>query len=194
VLLGPTDAAKAYPGLFPSAESARKALDRELQGRYFPDIPLRVLIHRGMSGKYLAQVSYRPAGRGQQARQAWAAPGRLPRLREWLEGLLGPLAHYAVAEAAPSEAAHPSPPATPEPFPAQQCAAEAEDDWQSEYESDEALGLGAGPDPSPGGPWCWEVDRAPMRCGDALGAPFSAPSPELNVHPAAMQPHVGISS
>ena len=47
-------------------------------------------------------MTYRHHGKGQRARQAWAAPDRLPGLRAWLEELVGPLAHYAVGTGPPA--------------------------------------------------------------------------------------------
>jgi hypothetical protein len=87
VLFGPTDAAKVYPDLFPSAEAARKAVGRA-EGD-FPDIPLGNSTPREMSGKSLEAVAYRPAGRGQQTRRALVAPERLETLQSFLEGQLG---------------------------------------------------------------------------------------------------------
>lgn len=105
VLRSPTDAAATYRDLFPSAEAARKAMDRG----DFPDISLWIKNHRGMSGK---SVRYRPTGRGQQTRTAWCAEWRLPRLRDDLENLLGELALFEMAPANPP-AAHDAAPAEP---------------------------------------------------------------------------------
>ena len=77
-LLGPRDAHSAFPWLFPSAEAARKAIDREPD---FPDIPLCINTLRGMSAKSPRKVLYRPTGRGQQTRQAIVLPSFLPRTR-----------------------------------------------------------------------------------------------------------------
>jgi len=178
VLLGPTDAARAYPDLFVSPDAARMAIQREAGERDFPNKPLRNTLHREMFGKSLVRVSYRPHGRGQQTRRAWAAPSRLPTLRAWLEGLVGPLARYVVegqpppppsptppeqAAAPPSEAgepgsaaAHDAVPSGPDP-----------DDWPPEFEPDEAVGCG----PLPAGvvPAGWSAPTTFLRRGQASG-------------------------
>ena len=126
VLFGPTDAAKAYPDLFPTAEAAKKALQRAGGGKGdFGDIPLRVSILGECPRNRLAQVVYRPAGRGQQQRTAKAAAWRLDGLREWLETRLGPLLVYSVDTdpspnpSARQAAARPQTPDSPaEPMPA----------------------------------------------------------------------------
>jgi hypothetical protein len=70
-----------------------------------------------MFGKYPKMVTYRPAGRGQQTRQAIVMPWRLEEFRPWLEELLGPLAVYEVADLPQPPPPHPSAPApTPPPF------------------------------------------------------------------------------
>jgi hypothetical protein len=92
VLTSPSDAARAYPDLFPKGEkAAREALAREAKeaGRqqgYFRPIPL----WKTFIGEWVGNtdawttVRYRPAGRGQQTRIARARSDRLPNLRPWL--------------------------------------------------------------------------------------------------------------
>jgi len=102
VLLGATDAAKAYPDLFPTPEAARKAIQRAGAGGYFPDIPLGNTTLGECPGNKLVEVTYRPAGRGQQERRALVLPELLEAMPEWLAQVCGaPLAHYAVVQPPP---------------------------------------------------------------------------------------------
>jgi hypothetical protein len=94
-LMGATDAAKAYPDLFPTAEAARKAIHRAAEGD-FPDIPLYVSPHKELSGKSLNEILYRPHGRGQNQRTGFAIERHVDGLQAWLVGLVGPLAHYEI--------------------------------------------------------------------------------------------------
>ena len=66
------------------------------------------------------RVDYRPRGRGQQTRTAWAHPDRMPGLHAWLEEVTGAaLAHFApVFPATPSLAPASVPPAPEQPGPA----------------------------------------------------------------------------
>jgi len=70
IFSSPTDAAKAYPDLFPTNEAAKKALQRAgAEKGYFGDIPLGLDILRGMSPK---SVSYRPgAGASRPERRSF---------------------------------------------------------------------------------------------------------------------------
>ncbi|MBV8591561.1 MAG: hypothetical protein JO212_16145 [Acetobacteraceae bacterium] len=108
VLLSPTDAAKAYPDLFPTSEAARKALERgEAAGVFtghFPREKFSLGECPGNQGERFTPVTYQPTGRGQQRRRALAAASRLPTLRAWLEALVGPLTHFEVAPKPSSEA------------------------------------------------------------------------------------------
>jgi len=102
VLLGATDAAKGYPDLFPTPEAARKAIQRAGAGGYFPDISLGSTILGECPGNRLVEVTYRPAGRGQQERRALVLPELLEAMPEWLAQVCGtPLAHYAVVQPPP---------------------------------------------------------------------------------------------
>lgn len=101
VLESPGDAARAYPDLFPNPEAAKKALQRDGAGTGdFGDISLwntSIGVCPRNAGATPVRVDYRPPGRGQRTRAAWAHPTRLPGLRGWLEGVLGVgLVHYAV--------------------------------------------------------------------------------------------------
>ncbi|MDO9713769.1 hypothetical protein Q7A36_36000, partial [Paracraurococcus sp. LOR1-02] len=120
VLASATDAARAYPDLFPTAEAAKKALQRSgCCGGDFGDKPLWVVpIGPCPRNPFcndlpdLVPVAYRPAGRGQQTRTAWAHADRLPTLRAWLKAAAGaPLAVFEPASQ--GEAAAPSPPPSP---------------------------------------------------------------------------------
>jgi len=93
VLFSPSDAAKAYPDLFPSVKAAEHAIGRAR--RDFPPIPLRRVLLGKWGGNRLTEVEYRPAGRGQQERRALVAPELLKGFAAWLANLIGPLAHYA---------------------------------------------------------------------------------------------------
>jgi len=95
VLLGATDAAKAYPDLFPTPDAARMAIQRSRAGGHFPNIPLGISILGECPGNRPVEVEYRPAGRGQQERCAFVLPELLAGLPAWLTALVGPLAHYA---------------------------------------------------------------------------------------------------
>lgn len=119
VLLGATDAAKAYPDLFPTPEAARKAIQRSGVGGYFPDIPLGSILLGVCPGNRLVEVEYRPGGRGQQERRAWASETVLKNLPTWLEALVGPLVHYAehVPEPPPPPPMAEKPPVRPQPPP-----------------------------------------------------------------------------
>jgi hypothetical protein len=124
VLESPGDAARAYPDLFPTAGAAKKALQRcaggggdfgdnslwEISIGECPRNPSTTPTgERGGNARWV-RVEYRPPGRGQQTRTAWAHPSRLPGLRAWLEGVLEvELAHYAPAQPAPEPAMGASP-------------------------------------------------------------------------------------
>jgi hypothetical protein len=94
-LTGPADAAKAYPDLFPNPDAARKAISRAAETKSIRTNPYGVLFIGKCPDALPIQVSYRPQGNGQKTRRALVPGARLPSLRGWLEGLLGPLAHYS---------------------------------------------------------------------------------------------------
>ena len=104
ILWGATDAAKAYPDLFPGAEAARKAIQRAeecregAEQRYFPDKPLGESFLGKCPGNGLVSISYRPVGRGQQQRTAYVAHQLLGEMPAWLERHFGPLAHYEMRQ------------------------------------------------------------------------------------------------
>ena len=99
VLTSPGDLVICYPDLCGgSADAAEKALKRDGKIDDLGDIPLRITLHRGMSGKYpFFPLRYRPVGRGQQMREAWFRPTIVPNPRAWLEEQLGPLAFFKMA-------------------------------------------------------------------------------------------------
>ena len=101
ILLSPTDAAKAYTKLFPTAEAAKKALQRAKPGRDFGDIPLGESLLGRCPRSRLVRVSYRPAGSGQQRRAAFVPEEHLPTFQGWLEARFGRLAHYALDSSQP---------------------------------------------------------------------------------------------
>jgi hypothetical protein len=129
VLFSPSDAARAYPDLFPSTEAAKKALQR--QGPISGTSPYGKIIIGECPRNQPVEVSYRPNGRGQQTRRALVAPERLAGFSTWIEAVCGPLALLKIANMpAPAEPiaappvtvtapSNPSPPEEPmpEPFP-----------------------------------------------------------------------------
>ncbi len=136
VLLGATDAAKTYPDLFPTAEAAKKALQRAGPGKGdLGDIPLRESILGECPLNRLLAVTYRPGGRGQQQRIAKVAVWRLNGFREWLTGLLGELTVYTVGDAPPEpspNAPRPAKPAQSPPAPSEPETVKPEPAWESE--------------------------------------------------------------
>jgi putative DNA primase/helicase len=114
VLESGSDAARAYPDLFPTAEAAKKALQREKGGADHRDIPLWMTPIGVCPDDRAAwvRVEYRPAGHGPRTRIAWVRPDRLPDLRAWLEAATGAeMVHYAPQ---PAPAPPPRPAAVPE--------------------------------------------------------------------------------
>jgi putative DNA primase/helicase len=108
------DMARAHPDLFPSAEAARKALQRE-----GPDKPLYgqllsfFLTYKGMSGP--SAIVYRRAGRGQQPTELLYIPTLIPDPEAWLTERLGPVVMLGEPKPlSPASPARPSP-AQPEP-------------------------------------------------------------------------------
>lgn len=108
VLTSPADAICCYPDLFPNAKAAEKAISRN--DLISATSPYDSLSHKGMSPKY-PPIEYRPIGRGQQTRHAWAT-GEPAQVAEWLAAKLGPLAFCRPA-GAPEQPAQPAP--APEP-------------------------------------------------------------------------------
>lgn len=114
VLFGATDAVRIYPDLFPTPEAAKKALQRELAGRDLRDILLRENNIGECPANRLVEVSYRPAGRGQQTRRALVLESRLDGLAEWLTERLGAVVRVEVVQPEPP---NPDPPPAPRPPP-----------------------------------------------------------------------------
>ncbi|MDJ0391160.1 hypothetical protein QMO56_23905 [Roseomonas sp. E05] len=111
ILTSPRDAARAYSDLFPTVEAAKKALQRDQGARDFGDIPLwKLSIGECPRNSGFIRVTYRPSGRGQQTRTAWARLDRLPKLRAWLETVTG--ATLVLFE---PDNPSPPPPSPPEP-------------------------------------------------------------------------------
>jgi hypothetical protein len=96
----PTDAWRLYPDLFPSAEAAKKALQRGISGTF----PYESTFIGECPRNGITEGKYRPQGRGQQLRRMWVSAWRLPTLREEMEKVLGPLAMFEVASATAAEA------------------------------------------------------------------------------------------
>ena len=87
VLFGAADASRIYTDLFPTPKAAEHAISRAKGD--FPPKPLGVIYLGEWGGNRFLEVSYRPAGRGQQNRRAWVAENRLEALGEWLTERLG---------------------------------------------------------------------------------------------------------
>jgi hypothetical protein len=96
----PTDAWRLHPELFPSAEAAKKALQRGISGTF----PYDSLFIGERPRNRITEGKYRPHGRGQQLRRMWVSNWRLPTLREEMEEVLGPLAMFDVGSATATEA------------------------------------------------------------------------------------------
>jgi hypothetical protein len=95
VITSATDARHFYPDLLPTdPEAAKKAMQRAGGGLGDNHLWRLPIGECPLNRPSLVPVTYRPSGRGQQTRTAWAAPARLPSLRAELEAILGPLAHY----------------------------------------------------------------------------------------------------
>ncbi|MBV8520697.1 MAG: hypothetical protein JOY71_00950, partial [Acetobacteraceae bacterium] len=120
----PGDAVTAYPGLWASRETAKKALGLGFWSRLgkIPnrEFPIRVFpqLHAD-SPPYLSRITYQVTGPGRSAAVAWADPALVPDPAAALERALGPLAWCRVAD--PPSARSPDPPAepaaNPEPLP-----------------------------------------------------------------------------
>jgi hypothetical protein len=87
VLFSPVDAAKVYPGLFPSAEAARKAVARAEDEQ--ADNPLCRPIIKECPLAPMKEVSYRLEGKGMKQRRALVARDRLAGLEVFLSDKLG---------------------------------------------------------------------------------------------------------
>jgi len=111
-----------YPDLFETAEAARKTLVR-YEGLFTGHSPKINGTLRGMSGKTVFEINYRPAGRGQNLRQAIAAEWRLPGLRKLMGDKIGLMKQFDVEELPepPEPPDNPPPPSpsatTPPPTP-----------------------------------------------------------------------------
>jgi hypothetical protein len=93
-LFSPTDAARAYPDLFPSPDAARMALKRAgAEGQSIRTSPYGYLFIGECSDALLTKISYRSSGNGQKTRHALVAKTHIESIRAWLEDLLGPLVH-----------------------------------------------------------------------------------------------------
>jgi len=102
----PTDAAAAYPTLWPSKDAAKKAIQRGKLGT-FP-------YYSTLIGEcpQLRQVSYKPAGQGRSAAVAWYDPLLCPDPEAFLTTRLGKLVWCKVGDVTP-----PDPPDPPQPGP-----------------------------------------------------------------------------
>ena len=90
LLFSASDAARAYPDLFPTPEAARKAIQRaEVEKGISRTFPYDYLFLGECPGNQLVGVTYRPAGRGQQQRTAKVAAGGSMRLRNGLRRCWG---------------------------------------------------------------------------------------------------------
>jgi putative DNA primase/helicase len=190
VLLGASDAARSYPDLFPTPDAARMALKR--MATDFPNIPLCTISHKEMFGKSLVRVSYRPAGRGQQNRQALVARERLAALAEWLTAQLG--APVTVSPAAPEAQTDVTPASGPKPTGIIKLGDQAPFDLPAKKEP--APMPPATPSPLPPKPHLWGRGGAEHR--QAVGAEglegmsTHSPAPDCNTSapPAAGMDHI----
>jgi len=106
-ILSPTDAAKTYPDLFPGEpkvafKAAEYALSQS-EARFLPNPPKRITLIGDLGRNQLQELSYRPQGRGQSKRTAYALRGQLDAVRGQLEAKLGQLAAYEVVHPAAEE-------------------------------------------------------------------------------------------
>ncbi len=109
----PAHAARAYPDMWPNAEAAKKALQRERTGTF----PYKKLLI-GECPPPLAQVAYQLAGPGQKPAMCWCDPEVVPNPAAWLAARLGPMAWVGDPPIAPPptpRACNPVPPAPGEP-------------------------------------------------------------------------------
>jgi len=106
VFENPTDAAAAYPTLWPSKDAAKKAIQRGKLGT-FP-------YYKSSIGEcpQLRQVSYKPAGQGRSAAVAWYDSLLCPDPEAFLTARLSKLVWCRVGDVTP-----PDPPEPPQPEP-----------------------------------------------------------------------------
>lgn len=113
VLHSPTDAARAYPDLFPSRDAAKAAL--AASARSSGGSPsITIILGIPPVDRQPVRISYRPqstpAEPKPKTRQCEVTdPARLPEMRAWLSALVGPLAVFEVhqPETPPPPAARP---------------------------------------------------------------------------------------
>jgi len=97
-------AALAYPNLWPSAEAAKKAFQRQRSGTFSNE---DITIGDCPAPRRLVRVSYQRAGSGQKVAFAWLDTRLNPDFRGAVERALGPLAFFELIE---DEVAAPEPP------------------------------------------------------------------------------------
>jgi len=107
----PTDAAAAYPTLWPSKDAAKKAIQRGKLGT-FP-------YYSTLVGEcpQLRQVSYKPAGQGRSAAVAWYDPLLCPDPEAFLTTRLGKLVWCKISGVTPPDPPEPPQPEPPNPDP-----------------------------------------------------------------------------
>jgi hypothetical protein len=91
-------AAVAYPDLWPSAEAAKKAFQRQRSGTFSNE---DITIGECPAPRRLIRVSYQRAGSGQKVAFAWLDTRLNHDLRGALESALGPLALFDIIEDEP---------------------------------------------------------------------------------------------
>ena len=93
VFESPTDAVKFYPDIFTAGvDAARMAIGRS--GGISRTSPYESILIRECSGNRLTRVLYRPTGKGQQTRTAWARNLGADQVRAMLVAMLGDLAQF----------------------------------------------------------------------------------------------------
>lgn len=107
VLHGPTDAARAYPDLFPSSEAARQAFrDPKRSTGGIPSIV--VILGDPPVDRGPTRISYRPMPTPAEPKPKTRIcevtdPARLDRMQAWLSALVGPLALFEVHQPEPPQ-------------------------------------------------------------------------------------------
>jgi hypothetical protein len=110
VLLGPADAAAAYPDLFPNPDAARKAIGRAEETKSIRTSPYEYSLIGECPDALLIRASYRPKGNGQKTRRALVCPTRLETFPTWIAAICGPLALLEIADPTSPTPAPSSPP------------------------------------------------------------------------------------
>jgi putative DNA primase/helicase len=105
VLSNAADMAACFPDLWPSAAAARQDRTRSVTNCYYRDLYNSQMSHSSV------EVTYRPEGSGNRARNARVDLARIPDPEAWLTNRLGPLAQFkmrstAGADSAMSDADH----------------------------------------------------------------------------------------